>query len=198
MDAKARLERILKKTGTTYNSFAKGIGMQRSQVLYDIRDGRIKDISASLATLIVKKYPEFNQTWLLTGEGDMLNNSEMKKEEIPSEGGVIEQLVASNKLLAEAARKHAEANIKFAEGQLTLARNQEALLKMAKGATASGLEVALQAFGTKLAAIEDVFSAELTKGRSDELERIREALHNKEVEIQELIKHVSNAEGAGI
>lgn len=72
LDAKERLEEILKHTGLSYNSLAKAVGLKRSQNLYDIRDRKIKDISFQLATMIGATFPEFNALWLMEGEGPML------------------------------------------------------------------------------------------------------------------------------
>lgn len=69
-----RLEAVLTYTKNTYNSFAKSIGLKRSQNLYDIRDGKVKNISFELASTIINKYPEFRMSWLTKGEGDMILN----------------------------------------------------------------------------------------------------------------------------
>lgn len=71
-NAKERLESILKYTGETYNSLAKRIGLKRSQALYDIRDGKIKNISIGLASLILSTFPELNKDWLEMGNGEMI------------------------------------------------------------------------------------------------------------------------------
>jgi len=73
MNTRDRLERILEHTGTTYNSFSKAIGLKRSQNLYDIRDGKVKNFSKGLTSDMVKQYPDLNVTWLISGEGEMLN-----------------------------------------------------------------------------------------------------------------------------
>ena len=40
--------------------------------LYDIQKGKIKGVSEKLASLILEKFPHYNKSWLLTGEGEML------------------------------------------------------------------------------------------------------------------------------
>ena len=76
INTKERLEKVLEHADASYNSFSKNIGLKRSQNLYDIRDGKVKNISFELASLITVKFPEISRTWLLTGDGDML----LKKE----------------------------------------------------------------------------------------------------------------------
>ena len=73
-----RLERVIKWTGLSINSFALTIGLKRSENLYQIKKGN-NGISRDLAELITAKYPSVSKGWLLTGEGEML------KHESPTE-----------------------------------------------------------------------------------------------------------------
>jgi hypothetical protein len=72
--AKQRLEQILDETNNSYNSLAKEIGLKRSQNLYDIEKGKVKNISFELATLINNKFPQYPIIWLQAGEGQMLDS----------------------------------------------------------------------------------------------------------------------------
>lgn len=65
-----RLERIIKWTGLSVNSFALNIGLKRSENLYQIKKGN-NGISRDLAEIITTKYPAISKGWLLSGEGDM-------------------------------------------------------------------------------------------------------------------------------
>lgn len=65
-----RLERVIKWTGFSVNSFALNIGLKRSENLYQIKRGN-NGISRDLANLITSKYPSISKGWLLTGEGTM-------------------------------------------------------------------------------------------------------------------------------
>lgn len=76
-----RLEQVIKWTGLSTNAFATGIGLKRSENLYQIKRGN-NSISKNLAELITRKYPFVNRAWLLTGEGDMFAENE-KREGIP-------------------------------------------------------------------------------------------------------------------
>ena len=65
-----RLERVIKWTGLSVNSFALNLGLKRSENLYQIKKGN-NGISRDLADMITAKYPTISKGWLLTGEGDM-------------------------------------------------------------------------------------------------------------------------------
>lgn len=80
-----RLERVIKWTGLSVNSFALSIGLKRSENLYQIKKGNNR-ISRELASLITNKYPSISKGWLLLGEGDMFihqNNFELTKAGVP-------------------------------------------------------------------------------------------------------------------
>lgn len=67
-----RLGEVLRVTRTNVKSLSERLGYARPQGLYDVAAGRTKTLSADLCRKIVTAFPEFNYTWLLTGEGDML------------------------------------------------------------------------------------------------------------------------------
>jgi DNA-binding XRE family transcriptional regulator len=71
MESNEILEKIILHCNTNYNKLAGDLGLKRSQNLYDIRDGKTK-ISGKLALKIAQVYPQFNISWLLTGEGEMV------------------------------------------------------------------------------------------------------------------------------
>lgn len=65
-----RLEQVIRWTGLSTNAFAFSIGLKRSENLYQIKRGNNR-ISKDLADRIVRRYPVFDRSWLLTGEGRM-------------------------------------------------------------------------------------------------------------------------------
>lgn len=67
----SRLEQVISHLGLNVNSFAKEIGLNRSERLYQIKKGNYA-ISKNLVKTIISRYPEINDVWLLTGEGGML------------------------------------------------------------------------------------------------------------------------------
>jgi hypothetical protein len=65
-----RLEKVIKWTGHAINAFAREIGLNRAENLYQIKNGNNR-ISRNLADIIVDKYPQINKGWLLTSVGSM-------------------------------------------------------------------------------------------------------------------------------
>ena len=82
LDNWQRLERVIKWTGLSVNSFALTIGLKRSENLYQIKKGN-NGISRDLTELITAKYPSISKGWLLSGEGDMFIASQGASAGIP-------------------------------------------------------------------------------------------------------------------
>lgn len=75
MRSDERIEELLKYSNMSAKKFAETIGIKTVQNLYDIQKGKIKNISKALAGKISETFPEIDKNWLLTGEGEMLNNA---------------------------------------------------------------------------------------------------------------------------
>lgn len=72
LDNWQRIEQIIKWAGAaSVNAFARDIGLNRGENLYQIKRGN-NGISKELAEIVTSKYPAISKAWLLTGEGDML------------------------------------------------------------------------------------------------------------------------------
>lgn len=70
-----RIEEIIKWTGyASVSAFAREIGLNRSENLYQIKRGN-NGISRVLSNVITERYPEISRAWLLTGEGQMLKDA---------------------------------------------------------------------------------------------------------------------------
>lgn len=82
LDDWQRIERIVRWTGLSVNSFALNIGLNRSENLYRIRKGQ-NGISKELAELVSSKYPEISKAWILTGEGQMFVDGSSERNLIP-------------------------------------------------------------------------------------------------------------------
>lgn len=82
LDDWQRIEKIVRWTGLSVNSFAMNIGLNRSENLYQIKKGN-NGISKELAELIASKYPEISKGWIITGEGDMLVCGTAERSLIP-------------------------------------------------------------------------------------------------------------------
>ena len=65
-----RLEKIVRWAGLSVNSFARSIGMERAENLFQIKRGQ-HGISPKVAAAITEKYPQISKGWLMTGEGEM-------------------------------------------------------------------------------------------------------------------------------
>lgn len=87
-----RLEQIIEHLGLNVNSFAKEIGLNRSERLYQIKKGNYT-ISKNLSAIISKRFPDINEGWLLTGNGSMLASSLFLKK-IPLYAVSLEDLPA--------------------------------------------------------------------------------------------------------
>lgn len=66
------IEEILQVLNVTPYAISKELEYNRTQTIYDVVSGKTKKISGDMANRIVSKYPQFNLSWLLTGEGEML------------------------------------------------------------------------------------------------------------------------------
>ena len=66
----------------TTNAFALHIGLPRAENLYQIKRGNY-GISPRMASRIVEKFPEINRLWLLTGDGEMLNENMLRSVAVP-------------------------------------------------------------------------------------------------------------------
>ena len=86
-----RLEFVIKNAGMSINSFATAIGMSRSQSLYQIKQGHI-GISQAVAEAIVKTFPEYSLSWLLTGRGSIYDSPSREDGYIPYYKSTISQL----------------------------------------------------------------------------------------------------------
>ena len=76
-------ERIIQITdflGISVNDFAKKIGYNRSQAVYDVINGKSKPSFDFFDKLYNSEYSEkFNYEWLLTGKGNMLKEEVVKE-----------------------------------------------------------------------------------------------------------------------
>lgn len=74
------INKVLEELNLKAPTFAESIGV-KYQRIFDLQKGKVKKISSSLANDIISKYGQFNLTWLLTGEGEMLNTPNQPSDE---------------------------------------------------------------------------------------------------------------------
>ena len=77
-----RLEAVINWANMSANFFAHHIGLSRGENLYQIKRGN-NGISLNLAQRIVDHFPQVSKLWLLTGEGDMLNDEARRGTLVP-------------------------------------------------------------------------------------------------------------------
>ena len=82
LDDWQRIEKIVRWTGLSVNSFALNIGLNRGENLYQIKRGN-NGISKDLAELISAKYPEISRAWIITGEGEMFVSDSQYRHVVP-------------------------------------------------------------------------------------------------------------------
>lgn len=71
-EGKDIIQSLLNYVGIEIPTLAKTIGVTK-QRMYQILDGKTKKVSLDLANKICAVYPEINKSYLLKGEGEMLN-----------------------------------------------------------------------------------------------------------------------------
>lgn len=88
-----RLKQLIDYYNLTANKFAKELGYERSQALYDMINGKAKPSFDFFERLMNSEFSEqIDFKWLLTGKGEMLKNDPKKKtiEEPPQVQSVPE------------------------------------------------------------------------------------------------------------
>lgn len=69
------LSRFLKNEGLTCNKLARIVGISVS-ILYDIKKGRIKNITPQNADKILEFFPQYSRVWLTIGKGGMYKDDD--------------------------------------------------------------------------------------------------------------------------
>ena len=137
---KDRLIAFLKYLGIGQNKFAKNVGLSRGYV------NNIKDnITIRTVDKILKAYPELNKSWLLTGEGEMLNenhpeNLQSQSNKKDGEEQVIlnqfihnfNEIIAIGKTNMEINKMNAESFKRVAESHDILIKSHDKLLDLFK------------------------------------------------------------------
>ena len=72
MKGSEKIEKILQYLDINPSKLSSNLELKHVQNIYDIQNDKV-NISKEMAKKIVNKYPEFNISWLLTGDGNMLN-----------------------------------------------------------------------------------------------------------------------------
>lgn len=78
----SRIEKILKDSGLTVNSFAKRCKLPQSNLSQQI--GGTRKISVKTLTHILEAFPDVNANWLMLGIGDPYNKIDSKMDSLIS------------------------------------------------------------------------------------------------------------------
>ena len=89
MEAWERIQKIIEEEGLNKNSFSKAIGLTNNVTITRIINEK-RSPSRSTCEKIVTAFPKYNLKWLLTGEGEMLNQS--SSPSIQQNAHVVENL----------------------------------------------------------------------------------------------------------
>jgi len=77
MEIHERISAILSHYGLSVNEFVERAGIKTKQAVYDLLHGKTRSISTAMENKILSCFPDINRAWLLTGEGEMLNVTEV-------------------------------------------------------------------------------------------------------------------------
>ncbi len=77
-----RIEAVIRWANMSINYFARYIGLAQGENLYQIKRGN-NGISRDVANRIVACFPQIDKLWLLTGEGSMFADGELRGAQIP-------------------------------------------------------------------------------------------------------------------
>ena len=119
-----RITQITDLLGVSVNDFAKKIGYNRSQAVYDVINGKSKPSFDFFDKLYNSEYSEkFNCEWLITGKGNMLKEEVVEenvlREPEESYGLDYKEMYLDAKYTIEVQKKYIES----LESQLGIKRN---------------------------------------------------------------------------
>ena len=77
------ISKLLNDTGLKASQFAKSVGLVPTQI-YDLQTGKTKKISPDVAEKILNIYPQYQKTWLLTGETPVIKENSKEIEPVIS------------------------------------------------------------------------------------------------------------------
>lgn len=106
MDGFEIINEVLNHLGINAKALSEKLGYDRPQIIYDLKNGKTKVVSVALANKISSVFPQFEKSWLLTGEGEMLKADKNivqsppgEYEKLPAGSSIIEFLMEQNRSL---------------------------------------------------------------------------------------------------
>lgn len=98
-----RIDKIAKDFEMSIAEVAYACGYKRAQAFYDVMNEKTKNISGSMATRIATAFPTIRESWLLTGDGEMLKYQPNEPHNPPPDHNVVEE--SNNKEAMELMRR---------------------------------------------------------------------------------------------
>lgn len=93
MELKDRIQRIIEYYGLNPSSFSVRIHAKTKQAIYDLLNEKTKTLSVSMQDKILSCFPEINKAWLLAGEGEMFNTTNV---DIMKNTNEVDGLISDN------------------------------------------------------------------------------------------------------
>lgn len=121
---KERLRRYIAHSGLSERQFCLSIGVSTSFVA-----NISKSIQPDKVNRISKQFPELNMGWVLTGEGEMLNNLSVQNTE-ESESNVIKAILLTLEMQRESNRKLMEQMDRILKTNEDLVNNNRVLTEI--------------------------------------------------------------------
>jgi uncharacterized coiled-coil protein SlyX len=81
MELHERIKKVVEYSGLSIPKFAVLVGFKTPQAVREILNGRTKTLSDAAQMKILQAFPGVSRSWLLTGEGEMLNNEHIEHDE---------------------------------------------------------------------------------------------------------------------
>lgn len=86
-----RIEKVAEYYGKSMRQLSIMLGLASPQAFYDIKSGKVQNLSRKILDKAKENLPEINASWLITGDGEMLVSAEKKKiplyDDVVSVGG---------------------------------------------------------------------------------------------------------------
>ena len=124
---KQRLVAFIKTAGLSQARFEKAVGVSNGYV-----NNISKGIGAEILQRIIRNYPTLNSSWLITGNGEMLNKAEEDvKPKMPCKNEDFQNLLKTFSVqLAQSQDILAQSEANLAKNQELLAKSQEQIDKL--------------------------------------------------------------------
>lgn len=122
-----RIEELARRFELSIAEIASACKYERPQAFYDVVNEKTKNISPKMASRILSAFPSVSESWLLTGEGEMLK-PESRKEPPAQLELDFSTIVKANADMAAACKDSASAAVEAARAARMLAEESKSVL----------------------------------------------------------------------